>query len=328
MKYALIIITLLLIAGCDFFKKSDDLPLPELSEKAKEKIIATVNGEPVLLHTLKQEMKRRGGHLPGRFASDQAKEKLLDEVIYFELMSQEAKRLGYHKDPDVQLAIKKLLVQKFKNDHINSHLKKMTVTDEEVEEEYKKNLEDYKTAEMVRTAVIQFRYNDADTKKIRADRKKQAEKVRYQAHVETAKSPTFGNLAQKYSDHTRTKYKGGAMNWISKGNNFYQWNVKVIDAMFQLKKKGEVSPVIEASDGLYILKLMGREEPKTRSLAAVRSRIEAELKVRKKQQWLKNYYQKLKEGVDISINEEALSKLDLKRKKGSQGAEPPGFPVK
>lgn len=99
-------------------------------------------------------MARHGGHIPGRFDSMEQKEALLEEILRFEVLALKAKKLGYDKDPEIISNIKKMMAQKFWQDRIESKLKDIQVTDEEIKTYYETHLKDYTTPEMARAAVI------------------------------------------------------------------------------------------------------------------------------------------------------------------------------
>lgn len=154
---------------------------------------------------------------------------------------------------------------------------------------------------------------------------KKAEAILEEAKKLYPSEPTFGQLAKEYSDDNATKYRGGDIGWISKGAKIYKWDKQVIDAIFSLKKAGDIGPIIRTSKGLYLLKLIGKKEGTVSSLTQVKEGIEKKLISDKSRKAQKEYYQSLKKELEIKINWDLLNSVEIKGKNSREG--PPTFPL-
>lgn len=292
-------------------------------------IIATVNGQPITKALFQQEMRFRGAHIQGRFNDKEELNNLLDEVIQFELFAQKARELGYHKDPETALAIKKLLVHKLKRTQLDSSLQKIVVKEDEIESAYKANKDKYSSTDMARAAILFMQYgkDETDNQAI----KQKARSVRKQAMRLSKETKGFGDLAKQYSDDIRTKHKGGLMSWTSPNAQFTQWPPEVISAIFDLKDIGDISPIITTRYGLVLLRLVDKRKGETKPLKAVSRQIKNTLLTEKKRHWLSEYYQTLKAKADINIDEKKLRQMQTQWSKHADrdqnASQPPRFPL-
>ncbi len=137
---------------------------PYISDKSLEQPVISINQQPISVGMLMEEVRKKGGHIPGRFDNDEQRQKVIDELIHFELLAQEAKKLNYPNDPEIRLAYKKLLVAKFKREQIQTQLSEIIITDSEIKSYYKDHIESYKESAMYRVAMIFLRKPDSQKK--------------------------------------------------------------------------------------------------------------------------------------------------------------------
>lgn len=322
------------VAACDGSDRTTSKSAPSFHVSAKHiedgsDIIATVNEQPITKAIFQQEMRFRGAHVQGRFEDEKGMNDLLDEVIQFELFAQKAIELDYHKDPETALAIKKLLVHKFKQKQLDSSLKKIIVEKDEVEKAYNSNQAKYSGTEMARAAILFMQYGK--DKKENKSLNVKAQDVREKAKKLSKKTKGFGELAKQYSDDVRTKYKNGLMSWTSLNAQFTQWPPEVINAIFKLKNIGDISPIIKTKRGLVLLRLVNKREKEVKPLNSVSRQIKNSLMAEKKRDWLKSYYQTLKSKADIKIDEKKLSEMQAQLNKDTgrdqKMSQPPRFPI-
>ncbi|MBU4386199.1 MAG: peptidylprolyl isomerase [Actinobacteria bacterium] len=99
----------------------------------------------------------------------------------------------------------------------------------------------------------------------------------------------FGNLAMSLSDDDATSRNGGNLGWIEKGT----MDPAFEKVAFSLES-GQVSGVVEASDGYHIIKVLERREAYTPPYAEVRGEVTSTLESRKKEEkftdWLRTVY--------------------------------------
>ncbi|MCG8336731.1 MAG: peptidylprolyl isomerase [Proteobacteria bacterium] len=316
------IILIALLTACDDQSvKRKQFTIDEAS------IIATVESEPITLEQVQNEMRYRGGHIPGRFASLESREDLLDEIIHFEVLAQKAKAAGYGNDPEIKVALKKMMVKKFQQDYLEKLLHKQRVTNLDVQNYYQEHQEEFSTPDMVRAAIISIRFNSNDDQSTIARKQKKANLARKKALKQQTTVKDFGQLAREYSDDVNTRYRGGAMTWMAKFSKTYRWDKKVVNAIFSLKKKGEISPLVETPRGFFLVKLMDTQKGQLQPYKVVQNQIKQKLVAEKKRKWLEEYYKDAKTDYEISINTDRLEKIPTPGRFAKSNATPPGFPV-
>jgi peptidyl-prolyl cis-trans isomerase D len=132
-----------------------------------------------------------------------------------------------------------------------------------LESYYKQNLEQYRVQNRVHVEHILLKTTGKTDAEV-AEIHKKAEDVLAKAR----KGAKFEDLAKQYSEDDTTKVKGGDLGWIIKGQTVPEFE----QAAFALKP-GEISGLVKSMFGFHIIRMVEREEARTRSLEEVRGSI-------------------------------------------------------
>jgi peptidyl-prolyl cis-trans isomerase D len=127
---------------------------------------------------------------------------------------------------------------------------------------YNQNIEQYRAQNRVHVSHILFKTGgktDAEVEEIR----KRAEEVL----AKLKKGAKFEDLAKQYSEDT-SKDRGGDLGWIMEKMTVPEFE----RAAFSLKK-GEISGLVKSTFGFHVIKLIDREEARTKTLEEVRASI-------------------------------------------------------
>lgn len=128
---------------------------------------------------------------------------------------------------------------------------------------YKQNVDQYRVQFRVHVEHILLKTTgktDAEVEEIR----KKAEDVLAKAK----KGANFEDLAKQYSEDAGNKAKGGDLGWVQEGQTVPEFQ----QAAFALKK-GEISGLVKSMFGFHIIKMIDREEARTRTFEEVRPSI-------------------------------------------------------
>jgi len=242
MRYALALAALLSLAAATPPKQSPDTPL------------AMVNGEPITVHELVSAFsERHAGHakfLGGYFEA----RSFLGIMVEERLFVQEAYNVGLDRDETVQQ-----LVTEKENEKINAKLihdeidEKSKVSQDEVKAVWKDSLSFF----------LQVR-------QIAVETKSEAEEIR----AALLSGADFETLARSCSKVESSRNGGHLMvNWGQFGP---EWE-KVVFAL----QPGELSPVIETTDGYELVLFEGRLDVPPPPLDTVSAQIEAALSMRR-----------------------------------------------
>lgn len=80
-------------------------------------------------------------------------------------------------------------------------------------------------------------------------------------------------------------------------------------AALQLHQTGEVAPLVVASNGVYIVRLLERRMATTRPLTEVREAIRYELQQQKREQRELEFFAEMKRGLNIKVNRDVLNSI-------------------
>jgi peptidyl-prolyl cis-trans isomerase C len=253
----------------------------------KEKELARINDRVITVAEFDQEMEQLPPALKALVVTDKGRREFLQKLIERELLLQEGVKKGFGKDEEI---LRK--VEQFKEGLIIEALTekfcagKDEVSDKEVEAYYKGNKSKFSLGERVRVRHIMVKTrSEAQEIKDRLNR-----------------GEDFIALAKQYSIWP-TKQQGGDLGYITRG----MVDKSFEDAAFALKRRGEISGIVKTKLGFHIIRLEGRQGPHQLTLAEVREEIRKFLRDKKRQEILAAHLKGLREGAQISINEQLLA---------------------
>ena len=188
---------------------------------------------PKAVKHLLDEMARRGGRIPGQFATVEQRQALLDEMIQQKVALQQARKEGLDRDPEYRATIERMLTTQYLRTHLDPELEKIEVTPAEVAAFYEAHRDEFLTPERIRAAWIFLAVS------AKADAA-QVEKTRQRllaARDEAAKLPpetrNFGEIAKRYSEDAATRYVGGELGWIYESQaESYRWGADLVHSYF------------------------------------------------------------------------------------------------
>lgn len=207
---------------------------------AESKPAATVNGASIPQERVDLRVKIVAAQAQGQPDTPELRKAILDDLINIEVMSQEAVKKGFDKQPEtiqqLALARQQVLVSAFVQDYVKSH----PISEKELADGYenlKKNLgnKEYN----VRHILVE---KESDAKSLSAKLKKGGKDVK------------FDKLAEANSKDPGSRDKGGDLGWIPVGNIPNSFVKPFGDALMNLTK-GQVSEPVQSQFGWHIIKL-------------------------------------------------------------------------
>jgi len=297
------------ITSIVMFRVLDNAPgTPQTS--APFATLATVAGRPITVEAFSTQMIRRSGGFAGQFTTIEQKKLLLDEMVQRELQVVRAREAGYDRDPDVIATLERIMVSKLREDQLAQHLAEITVTDTEIDQYYQSHRPDYTKPEMLRIAIIRFELSPNAGDEKRAEIQAKAEEVLKQAANLDASVRGFGPLAARHSQDQASRYIGGDIGWVRRDKPGRFDDPVFVQAVASLHEPGELSQVIEAKKGLYLIKLLEIRAQQTRSIAEVSNGIHHLIMKQKRAEteatWLSSL---LDEHTPVEINHSVLESV-------------------
>jgi len=304
---------LLALAGCS---KS---PAPDPT------VLATVGDRVIRVEDVQREIAwRQSAHrgVPEPRA-------LLEEMITQESLVQKARAAGLEKDAEFQRACRSLLVSKFKERELTPRVEALQVSAEELRAAYEKQKDRLTQPGKARLAVVQIKTDPTLSEAQLAELRTRIEAARAESLALSNGETGFGKVAVAYSEDQASRYKGGDVGWFDEGLAHYRWPAEVVAAGFALKKSGDVSEVIHASNGLYLAKKLDTRPASVTPQAQVEERLRRQLMAEKREQTEKGFLNEARRAAGVkTFSEEALASIPVPSKTMARRTteEPPSLP--
>ncbi|MBI4115455.1 MAG: peptidylprolyl isomerase [Candidatus Omnitrophica bacterium] len=295
-----------------------------------DRVVAVVNDEAItqseldlFLRPLYEEFKRqyKGEELRREF--NEARLKLLNQMIEDRLVFQEAKTRGITIEdsetdklldemrarfPSEEEFEKTLIEQGFTLTKLRENLKRqatvrrlhdmeiraqVVVSPLEIEEYYKNHSSEFTEEEKIKVRSITIRKGEDAIAKGLTDEaaKKKLESI--EGKIRSGKK--FEDLAQEFSEDARAK-EGGMMGWVKRGEMLQE----IEEALFGFKE-GEISNVLETPMGYHLFKVEEKQIGRIAPLDEVRDKIRDVIFRQKAQKRFKEWMDELKAKAFITI---------------------------
>ena len=292
--------------------------------------VARGDGVVITVDEFKARLKEQSPVIRSRFTTIERKKEFLDGLVRFEVLAAEAERQGLYEDPDVQNAVRKLMVQKLVQRYFTEGASAKDIPEAELREYFEKNKAEYFRPARVRVAAVSFLAAPGTPQ--RATKAAAARKAAAEIKAQVAKNPlAFGQLAQKYSEDEATRSIGGDLGFKSREDLVKAYGEPFAEAVFALKD-GTISGVVESTQGLHVLRVAGRQEELNRPFEQVKDQLGSRLFRERKQKDLETWVKGLKEKARIRVDDAALEKITVEVEPGTPGGPggmggmPPGMP--
>jgi peptidyl-prolyl cis-trans isomerase C/peptidyl-prolyl cis-trans isomerase D len=248
-------------------------------------VVAKVGNKAITLKEFDQkyeEVVRKAANPPSR-------EVFLEDLIRYHIGLQEAQKRKLDENPMVQDRMQQELYKALLENDLSQEVNKITVSDKEMQEYYKKNPE-------IRSSHILIEVKIDATAAQRQEARKRAEEI-YE-EVKKSKRP-FEDLVKLYSDDVLTKQNGGDLGFQSRATlvpSFY-------DTLYNMKI-GEVKGIVESLYGYHIVKVTGRRSYENANKRQLRALVFDE----KRKEIFNRYFDRLKKNYPIEINKSLIRK--------------------
>ncbi len=268
--------------------------------------VAMVGGRPVLATALEAELRRRSG---GGLMVD--KDKVLSELIDLEAAYGKAMASGFLDSPEIQRAIRVLVAERMKESHAGELQADPGIGEERARALYLANTNRFVRPAAWNVAVIKVEVPRKATPDRKAAFMELARALRARAAKECAAMSHFGPVAAEVSVDQSTRYRGGELGWQTEEQMQSRLHPEVASAALQLSAPGDLSEPVVASDGIYLLKLMGRRGPQLRPFDEVRAELDHELALRARGEREARWSRWVREGLSVAVLHERLAKVEV-----------------
>ena len=269
------------------------IPLVSFAEDNEEdKVLAVVGNKKIMQSDLSAKVEMMPQQFRARYASEESMKKLLEQLIKYTLLSQEARSLGIDKKEDVvkkvDEIVNNIIIRELTRQEVTSKIK---ITDTKLKEYYNANVEKFTVQEKIKVVLIFI-----EAKKGSAEKKKKAEMVLGRLK----KGEKIEDLVNQFSEDIRTNKRGGTTGYFASGRRVGSYGQAFEDKAFSMKP-GETSGVVKSKDGFYIIKMDDKKAEKKQTLDEVRPRIERTLKQSMQKEVYDEYIESLKKKYPVKI---------------------------
>jgi peptidyl-prolyl cis-trans isomerase C len=275
-KYSLIaaVASALLAAGCDKTgtdgQKNATAPAVSSTTVSTADAAAIVNGKPISkaaveIVTAEIGQRRGGNNIP--------EDKIVEELIKRELLSQEAESSGLTKDPKFAARVEnaeRMVLSQAAAEHFISTVQ---VSDEDIKKEYDQRIGAMKGTEF-------------KAKHILVDSEQTAKDI----IAKLQKGEKFDALAKKYSKDPGSKDKGGDLGWF----NPQQMVPPFSEAVMALKNGETTKAPVQSQFGWHVIVREDSREQPAPPFEAVKDQLKSLIQTQKLQQHLADLQAKAK----------------------------------
>ncbi len=274
-------------------------------------VMAQMDGFTLTTSEVEQRLNSQSAFVRSRFKDRAEKLKFVDQQIRVEALAKEAVELGYHKSPEVQDALKKIIVQKLTREKFDSAVRPQEITDAELQAYYDSHKDEYNKAEMVRLAQIVFAYGPDEATKSAAQKKAAA--IGKEAAKEKLLNDRkhFKDLVAKHSEDAETKKVGGDLRYLTNKQLVEKFGQTVADAAFGMTDINQVVGPIAGKTGFHILKRTGHRKAIVRTLDQVKNPIRNVLYREKRSANFDKYVEDLKKKFNVKVFADKIDEVKL-----------------
>ncbi|AAK78260.1 peptidyl-prolyl cis-trans isomerase C [Clostridium acetobutylicum] len=245
----------------------------------ENKVLAVVNGQEITESDLNATINSFPEERRRQFLNPEGRKRLLDEIVSFELVYNDAKDSGIEEQEVVKAQIENARKQILTHASLDKIFSDIVVADSEVEKYYEANKEMFKDPEKVAAKHILVQ-TEEDALKIREEIKE---------------GKTFEEAAAEYSS-CPSKERGGDLGAFTRGQMVPEFE----EAAFS-QEIGEVGAPVKTQFGYHLIKVEGKIEPAQRDFPSVKDAIKNRLLQERQSMKYSWYIDQLKNKYKVEI---------------------------
>lgn len=293
-------------ASCDGGAKKKSVPQGEP--------IASVAGAPITIEGLQKKLDDQSPFVRARYAEPGKKKEFVDGQVRFEVLAAEARARGYEDDPEVEDAIKKIIVQRLTREEFDGRVQLKDITEDELKAYFEAHKADYQKPEMARASVVTIAYGDG--KPLNKDQARAAAAdVAKQASAKAEDRALFKSLVEKYSTDEATKAAGGDIRYLDQQEVEGRFGKDAAAWLFSAEDTNAVSPVFEvktqAGEAFAVMKRTGRRKAIERDFETVKNQIKNVVYREKRTSAFNAFVETLKQRHKVVVYDEKIERLKV-----------------
>lgn len=295
-------------------------PLSEADKQRRAQAVVTYKGGQITVGDLEDAIARQSPFMRARYKDPASMKELLDKTLRFALLSDEADRRGYAKDPVVDQSVKQNAVQQLMKREFDEKLSAETIPKEQIDQYYQQHVDEYVQPAMQRASHVMVA-TEPEAKELLA----QAKAMDLRA---------FRQLARDKSIDEASKLRGGDLRYFdvkgrARGETEASVPPAIVRAAFALKTIGDTAPQpIKIPGGFSIVKLTGLRPAISRKPGEVEETIRVRLWREVRQKAIDDFVANLRSTQKPELHPELTDAIKLDEAPPVRGPGlPEGFPT-
>jgi hypothetical protein len=276
-----------------------------LSPEDRAIVVAKLDDFELTLGDVEAYLAAQPAYVQLRYNSQEKRKELVTELVRVELLSREAKRLGYDRDPEVVFAYKQQLAKRVLQSEPGEQIQASDITDADVRAYYDAHVSEFVTEAKVRASALAV---DSEAK---------AAALRETLDALRAKEPrrfsaAFAEAAVQHSADLSLRQRQGDLGLFDqtgKRETGQPIPKAVVDAVFALQTVGELTAVIAADDHFWVATLTDRRDRVERRFEDVQNLIRTKLFRARRDEAREAFINRLEAEARVAVKAEALEKL-------------------
>lgn len=274
----------------------------------KGPVVAAGGGVVITADQLKARLDEQSPMARQSFQTLERKKQFLDNMLQFELLAKAAEREGLAKDPEVQFAMKRVMVSKYYQRFFQDPEAAKKVPEADVQKYYDEHKDEFHRPARIHAAHVLVAAEGADRAKKEASAKKLLAKIL----AEEPKNPgAFAAAARESSDDAATKSVGGDLGLKTAEELEKAYGKELVDAVFKAQDGKTSERLVQTPKGFHLVRALGRQAELNRSFDEVKGQIAARLAAQKKSKDFEAFVKKLRDDAKVKVYEEELEKVSV-----------------
>ena len=273
-----------------------------LSEDDQVSVIAKIEDELITLGEFERRLNEQPPFARARYNSIVRKEDFLNNLVQFEVLAAEAKKRGLKEDPKVVLEMKQAMVRMLMADEIDSRMKSIKITEEELKAYYDEHVKDYVRPAKVRSSQIVVSDQAAADALLKELKSEFLKDPRHKRRI-------FALKAKAVSIDKPTADLGGDMRFYASQQDGGLVAKVLSEAVFALEHVGDMTTPIKSDSGVHILMLTAKKARYERTFDEVKANIRNRLYRERRTSVELDFVKEVKAQHKIEVNKENLAKI-------------------
>lgn len=297
--------------------RPDEARVHGLTAAEREAPVATIGDRVITAGEFAEIVASKGPFLSVRYNAPERRRELLDQLVRFELLANEADARGYDDLPEVVRSRKQLVVRRFLKREYEDAFSPDDVSDEDVAAYYEAHLAEFNKPAQIRASQIVVA-TEAEARRLLRQLLAAPTDVRL-----------FRALAEEHDTDPATRDRFGDIGFFSSPEERQPGEPEVAPevatAALSISAIGGIYPdVVHTSRGWHVLKLTGRRAPLHRSLEEASRPIRHRISRDRREAAVDELLARLRGEADVSEDLSLLDTIHIDPAPEGAGLPPPG----